>query len=171
VDDSQQYYKDSTTRIIQLLQTTLGTEIKTYYKGTPLAPPAEEDYPVLVVQKMTGATQVGSTTTDDAIEEIMISIVNNRLEDIGGSDIIDTTMQKLHDLVEAKDPTQPVNMPVYMPKTVMGALRSNLTLGTSVIDGDISWQYGNTPVPGHTGFAEVDIKLRITERVFILNRS
>jgi hypothetical protein len=172
MDDQQQYYKDAVTLVLELLQNTLGDQITTYYEGAPQEMPGEGAFPILAVYKTTGDITVGATTGDDVIEDIMIVVMTNRLIYAGAPNTtVDTPMRHLQRLVEGRDPTAPAYYGRYLPKTVIGALRQNLTLGTYSIDTDVHVAYDSIPRGKELAIAECDIKLKLTEAVQVLNRS
>jgi hypothetical protein len=171
MEDQQQYFKDAVTLITELLQNTLGSQITTYYEGAPQEMPAEAAFPICSVYKVSGRNTVGPTTGDDVTEEIMVVIMTNRLIWEGGPNTIDTPMRHLQRLVEGRDPNQPAQYGTYLPNTVLGALRKNLTLGTYTLDSDVAINYDSMPRASAPAIAECDIKVTLNEVVHVPNRS
>lgn len=170
MDDQQDYFKDSVTLLIELLQDALGGQIKTYYEGAPQQMPAESAFPICSVYKTKGRNTVGATATDEVTEEIMIVIMTNRLIFTGSPSTIDTPMRHLQKLVEGRDPSQPAYFGQYLPNTVLGALRTYLTLGTYTINSDVSVTYDSVARKENPAIAEADIHLVLTETVHIADR-
>jgi hypothetical protein len=159
-------FKDTVTHISELLQETFSGYFNAVYEGLPSSTPPEAAYPLLIVHKMDSGYEVGATMTDDFEEVILIVVMENRMDEVGSDMLVDTTMRKLEQKIEGKDP----QTGGFKQGTLMYALRNNLTLDTTVIDSSAAISYNGTQQTGGAFLAEADIRLTLTERVSVANR-
>lgn len=164
--DNSNTYRDTVSRIVELLQQTFGEYFKVYYKGLPSQTPPEAAYPCVIVYKQQGNFEQGATMTDDVNETIMIHLMSNRLDGVGSDGTVDTVMRQLEDMVEGRD----YGTAEFKQGTLMHALRYNLTLDASVIDSTAAVSYETTPRRDMAFIAEADVQLKLTLRVTVLNR-
>lgn len=163
--DNQQAFKDSVTRILELLRGTFGGQFKAFYEGDPIQIP---DYmlPCAIVEKIAGNINLDATGTDMIVEQLMIKMVMNKRDDMGAAPEIAFTERKLRLLVEARDPITGY----FIPESLMYILRTNITLGGAVLDSDMDVNYDVNPRPEEMYTSEAQILITIRERVIVPNR-
>lgn len=159
-------YKDPLTRITALVKDTFKDgPFKSYYEGDPIMIP-DASFPCLIIEKIEGTVTVDATGTDVINEKIHLKLIFNKQDDFGATDDYELTERKLRRYVEARDPTTGY----FLPNTLMFALRTNITLGNSVIDSDIDINYDLQPRPEKQVTSEAVITMVVRERVTIPNR-
>lgn len=160
-------YKDSLMRIMELCRTTFQGRFTSFYEGDPIMIP-DASMPCIIIEKVKGNVTVKNapTGTDAVSEQIVIKLVLNKANDFGASDDFDMTERKLRRYVEARDPTTGY----FMSNTLMYVLRTNITLGESVIDSDVDVAYDLQPRPEKLVTSEAKVTIVIRERVQVPNR-
>lgn len=165
MDDNQaDYAPDTTTHLIQLLKENLAYTFNTYFEATPLTPPPAPDFPVCIVQKMTGQAVIGPTQTDEVHETYQLTFILNIADDVGSANIRTTTMRHLQNIIEGQDP---VNVNEYKQGTVYYVLRTFLTMGTWIINSDVTTKYDIIPKPGEPTLCVADVNMQLWRRVFV----
>jgi hypothetical protein len=165
--DEQQVYPDSLARIQTLVRDTFEDIFLAYYEDDPIIIP-KNNFPCIITEKVAGnVSQKGARTGSDLIsEKIMIRLVMDKRDDIGKSDDYDMTKRRLRRLVEARDPTTGY----FQPDTLMYVLRTNISLGSTIIDQDIDINYDLQPRPERQVTAEAIITIVTRQQVTIPNR-
>jgi hypothetical protein len=158
-------YPDVIDKILILLKNTFGDTFKSYYEGDPVSIP-KVSLPCIIVEKINTRISVGATGTDNLDEEMNIRVVMNQSDDVGASDDVDMTERKLRKIVEARDPATNY----FMPNTLMYALRTNLTLGSAVINNTVDINYDMNPRPDMMVTSEATVSIITTERIIVPNR-
>jgi len=172
MEDSQsEYAKDTVVGLIELFQTNFGDVFKSYWEATPTSQPPDVDFPLVIVQKMSGKATLGPTSTDDDTETIVITVMLNMADDIGSANVRTTTMRHLQNLIEGQDPS--TNQ--YKTGTFFYILRTYLTLLQSsgniwLIDSDISVKYDQVPRKDMPAISIADITMTTQRRVIVSNR-
>lgn len=140
MDDNTHYYKDPPKLIYELMQDTLGDRYE-YFLGIPLNldPSA---YPCVVVQSTANNNTVTNapTGTDVVSESINIHLLVLDSTNAAASGTQNTALRGLYQAVQGRDPATGF----YMTGTVLYALRTNIDLGTAIIDHDIDVNYAVT---------------------------
>jgi|SRR5665213_3370898 len=169
----QLLFPDAAQRIMSLIRTTYGDTFKAYFLGVPddfLIP--EAGYPACIVQKTVGTFKVGPTTADDITEQVYIHLIVNNKTGFGAPDSDYTIMRQLQTFVEGRDPTNGY----LLPNTLMFALRTNLTLKTTIapglvtINNDVHINYDVAERKNMPTTTEAVIDVTVTERQIVLNR-
>lgn len=163
--DNSPEYTDTITRILTLLRTTFGENFKSYYEGDPIQIP-KSSFPCIIVEKVATQIAVGATGTDRLTEQLSVRVVLNKSDDYGASDNFDTTERKLRRLVEARD----ASTGLFQADTLMHVLRTNITLGSVVLDSTIEVLYELNPRPEQLVTSEASLSIVTTQDVFVNNR-
>lgn len=169
--DKQQSYQLVSDRLMNLIKENFGAYFKTYYIGAPEQIP-ESALPACIVQTVRGAGEVDATMTDITTEETVINLVANSKDGFAASDDDDTVMRQLQVLVQQIDPATNT----YSTSSILGVIRSNLTLDSTIINSDVKWDYGQNPRVNETGdpissLCEAVVSVTTTQRVLIPNRT
>lgn len=167
MDQSQALYApDTTTHLIKLFQATFDDYFKTYWEAWPSNIPPTADFPLVIIQKQAGKAVIGPTSTDEITETFIVTIMLNKADDAGSSNVRTTTMRKLQNLIEGQDPTSLQ----YKPDTFLYVLRSYLTQQTWLLDSDVSIKYNQVPLQDLPTMAVADISVTTQRRVIVPSR-
>lgn len=164
-DDSALYAQDSITRLLALLRAQFGDDY-TYYEATPATPPAASEYPVMMVQKMSGTAAVGPTSTDEVTEEITLTIMLNKADDIGSANEKTTTLRHLQNIIEGQDPVTKY----YRADTVLSVMRTFLTMEEWLINSSVNIGYGQIVNRNAPTVAVGNVKCQMWRRVIVPSR-
>jgi hypothetical protein len=166
-------YPDAAQRIMAIVKSTFGTTF-TYYLGMPdNFMPAQDAYPIVIVDKSAGTFKVGPTTADDITEHVFIHIMVDVKTGFGAPDDDNNVKRQLQTYVEGRDPTTGY----LLPRTFMYALRTHLTLnsqsvaGIVTINNDINISYDSVQRQNQPETREAVIDITVTERQMVLNRN
>lgn len=165
MDDNTRYYKDPPKLIYELMQDTFRDRF-TYFLGSPLNLAAQA-YPCIVIQPVKANNTVdGAPTGQDSVaEQINIHILYLETMNAATQGNADTTMRKLYNIVQGRDPATGF----YMSGTVLYALRTNIDLGTTILDHDIDIDYTVSP-DADKAVIEAIVGVVTRERVSVPNR-
>jgi hypothetical protein len=155
-------YKDAKTRVLNLMRETLGTNFVAYYNSDPIRIPTD-CLPAVIVEKPKTRIRLGATSQDRNSYQLRIKLVFNKRDDFGATDKVDLTEQKLERFMEGQHPVTGK----YLDATVVGALRSHLTLGGMSINTDVDIDYDLQPRPNRQITSEARANIVVTE---IVNR-
>jgi hypothetical protein len=169
MDTKEQAYSMISDRILNLIKENFGAFFKAYYNGAPEQIP-ENAMPALIIQSVGGRTDLDATGTDLVIEESIINIIANSKDGFGASDDLDSVMRQLQILVQGIDPATGS----FSDSSVLGVLRKNLTLDSTVIDNDVQWEYNRNPRIGNdseevSSICEAVINVTTRQRIIISN--
>lgn len=156
---------DASQNIRNMIQDRFKSLFNAYYIGIPDAIP-EAAMPCVIIQKNSGTITVGATMTDERIEDIEIHIAFNGKIGWGTVSDDDTVMRQLQNFIEGLDPTTGY----YLDGSLMGVLRTNLTIGSTIINNDMSINYDITPRTDQPSICEAIVTITIEERVLVPNR-
>lgn len=159
-------YKDAVTTILDLMRTTFGNYFKAYYEGDPLQIP-KANFPCVIAETLTSTVDVGATGTDDVTTVVALRVVYDKVDDFGKSDDYNQTERTLRKLVEARDPATGY----YHTQSIMGLLRSNLSLGGLSFDTKMEASYDIQPRADEVITSEALITVTIYEHVYINQRN
>lgn len=124
------YYKDGSSRILELLKDNLPQDlIHHFFDGD--ADPGESFYPCIIVTSMRAQIAASATQTDDIDETILIIVAFNKKDDVGADPNKDLTEYKLRKLVMGQDQNRN-----YLPQTIMYTLRKHYTLNDGAVIGN-----------------------------------
>lgn len=156
--------------LLELLKDNFGSDVfTTYYEGDPLQIPAAS-LPAISVTKRSGSVQQDATMMDKLTGQIFIRIIFDKKDDYGASDNIDLTERKIREIVEGRD-----DYGRFADGTILGIVRPHLTIGGSVIESNINWEYGIVPRGQFGGdvseTSEGQITISIQELVQVANRN
>lgn len=158
-----QYFDDNATRVLNLLQDTFGSQFHQYFDGE--AEPSEDDMPCISVSTLSTIVDVSATGTDDLSETIMIILTRSLKDDADASYTQNTTEYVLRKQVMGQDPITGA----FITESVMGALRTHLTLSSTTVQSNISIDFMPTQ-RGEINCREAFITLTTTRRVIVLPR-
>lgn len=164
-NEPTQVYTDALTRIMNLMKATFGGNLKAYYEGDPILIP-KANLPCLIIESQAGKVDLAATSTDRFQSQINIRLVFNKADDFNASDQQDLSERKLRKMVEGRDPA--TNQ--FLPNTVLGALRSNFTLSSNLIENDIDWEYALQPRAEGVVTSEALVQVVAVEKIIIPNR-
>jgi hypothetical protein len=129
-------YRDTTDIILDLLKENLGKGyIKQYFDGDPVWLPVSY-LPAIAVVKTKSQTIAGATGTEDLTETIQIRVIFSLMDTMGKSQNVETTHKLLKELIEKRGTTNQ-----YMPKTILGILRTNFTLYNNIVGQSVDIEY------------------------------
>ncbi len=121
------YYSDGVDRVLTLLKDTFGDQFS-YFNGELLN--VSENYmPCMMVTETASLIDTDATGLDILTETIIIIVVLNKKDDLGGSDDIELTDYRLRKLVQGQDPTTKE----YLTDSVLGALRTHFTMSNDTL--------------------------------------
>lgn len=165
MDDNTHYYKDPPKLIFELLEDTFGDRFQ-YFLGSPINIDVNA-YPCIIVQPVSGNNSVtdAPTGTDNVAEIINVHVCMLDSGNAATSGTTDTVMRNLYNTIQGRDPATGF----YMSGTLLYALRTNIDLGTAIIDHDIDVNYDATPVADHN-VMEAIVSIATRERVAVPNR-
>lgn len=163
--EGENIYQAPFDRIKKLMEDTFGQTFKAYYEGDPIEIP-KVNLPCMIFETQAGRAQLDATSTDRVQRQINIRVVFNKEDDYNAKPDQNLTEKKLRMIVEAQDP----QTGEYLKNTVVGALRYNLTLQSSIINNDIDWQYDLQPRSAGLVTSEATVQVAPVERVIVGNR-
>lgn len=137
MDDTTTYYKDIPKQIYELLADNMG-DMYQYFLGSPLSL-SRDAYPCVAVQSVGSSTTAKGAPTgfDDITENINIYVMKLDQDSTASTGTTDTIMRNLYNSIEGRDPATGQ----YMTDTVQYILRTNINIGATTIDHDISVNY------------------------------
>lgn len=141
---------------------------KSFYDSDPdLIPLA--NLPALVVDFQDDDNDNANSPTglDRVSVELIIKVVMNKRDDYDTQNEGDLTARKIRKLVNERDPVTGA----YLPQTIKGALRANLTLGGFAISNDMKFQLGMLPRPNDMITSEGHLIISLDYFVPAANRS
>lgn len=140
--ESGDYLEDGVSRVLKLMKDTFGDYFRGYFNGEPANIP-EMYLPCLIVSENRGTIQIESTATDEIIETISIIIVLNKKDYIAPDQDIDLSERTIRRLVKGQDNSGTDGVRPYMPKSVMYALRTNISLYGVDLSNDVEFEFGS----------------------------
>lgn len=155
-----------TSRILQLMKDTFGSDFTTYYDGDPEAIPTF-NLPCLIVTQTTSDVTESAMNEDDVTDEITVKVVLNKRDDFTGDkvDPLNLTDKKIRDLVMKRD----LVTRKYDDRTVVGAIRNYGIDGLRQdegIDGvapTLKMEFGINPRPAaDAGYADITSEGHVT---------
>lgn len=164
--DTQTYLKDATDRVLEILKDAFGDYFKVYVNGIMTEIP-ESQCPLVMATSSDGEISADATGTDAITEKLVIVMVVNQKDFIGGGDAAALADIEIRRKVYAQDPTTKQ----YLPHTIMYALRRNFTLDDGVVDNTISFDF--SPVQRGSDFftQEATLTLYIKRLAMVPNRT
>jgi hypothetical protein len=162
-------YTDSVSKVLEILKDNFGAGFfKMYFEGDPVLV-GESSLPAICVSKQSSSYSVNNAPTqfDRVTELLTIKLMLNKKDDFNASATTDMTEKKLRVLAEGHDEAG-----ALLGESVIGALRTKFTsVGTMVLDQDISIDYGVVPRPDEVITAEAHINITITSLQQITGRT
>lgn len=159
-------YKSTIKEIISLLEASAHPDLKRpFYFGDPLHVP-ESLLPTVSVDIETGESPLGPTGHDEQTQRLMIKVLVNKKHDLKKAPKEVVATRKLIEYVEEIDE----NTGQYKTNTILGILRKNLTLESTSIGNDISWEYGVVEREDVLT-AEAWITISVSKNIEVSNRS
>src|SRR5438270_12671337 len=138
-------YKDVSRRLFDMMTEKLKGTFKMLYLGAPALLPPEDALPCMVIYKTSSNVTVDATGLDAMTETVMISLIYSEKPDFNSpeSQYQNTTLRKMHNLVEARDPATFE----WKNGTIMEAIRTNFTLDDATLGNKAAINYNVTPIP------------------------
>lgn len=169
--EQSNFWPDCVVLIRNKLRDELGSKFKAYWDGTP-DPLSKSWMPAVCVSETKMTFDFSATGTDDNTHSILIRVIYNKRDDYGATLIepnVDLTERKLRLDVMGRDPVTRQ----YLPNTILGVLRPNVTLGNWVIGNHGSVEWGVMDKADEAGLetAEAHIQLTVIERQEVPIRS
>lgn len=159
-------YPDAQTSVLNLMRRTFGDLFNAYFDGRPDNIP-KSAFPCIAVQYMTPVVTFGGVGTDDMVSPVVISVLINSQDYVEESAEVDTTMRKLKDIVQGRAADGG-----WLPNTVMGALRTNITLDNTIVNLDeMTVEYNQTPAEDDTWIKEATITITTNEIIVVPART
>lgn len=155
--DPAKYYKDGSARILELMRATFGDDMRGYFDGE--AEPSEIFLPCIMVTAQSAGISSGGTGTDNIEESILIIISANKKDDLGADPNTNLTEFKLRKWVYGQDP----NTEEYLPKSIMYALRRNISMDDAILRTNIKVDFaanvrgGTTPISTMEAYISVNL--------------
>lgn len=165
--DLGEAYLDGAQRLKNAIEGKFGKLFNAYFIGSPADIIPDAAMPAIVFQKVRGTVKISATQTDDLTEVVLVHLLVNGKDGFGSPDDDNTVMRQLQTLVEGRDP----NTQDYLPTSIMGVIRTNLTIGETIINHDEEINYDVTPRPNQPTVVEAIITVTIYERVLVANRT
>lgn len=135
-------YPDSVQRVLNLMKSTFGEEFRTYYDGEPEVIPMF-NLPCIIVTQTSDTTQEESMGQDKVEDSITVKVVLNKMDDWDGDKVnpLNMTERKIRDFIGKRDDEEGN----FEPRTVKGALRSNLLEDVEAVAHLMNVEYGINP--------------------------
>lgn len=153
-------YLDPMAKLMKLMRKTLGNNFKSFYEGDPMYIP-DTNFPACILEQLGSRVSLGATGQDKIQTEIRISLVLDKMSDVGKNDDTDMTEQQLRRYIEARDSATGD----YLAGTVLRVLRTHLTLGGSAVDQRVEVRYDLQPRANQQITSEGRVTVVITENV------
>lgn len=162
-------YEDVSRRLFDMMSDKFQGTFKMFYLGAPSFMPIEDLLPCMIIYKTASNVTVDATGLDAMTETIMISLIYSEKPDFNSpeSQYQNTTLRKMHNLVEARDPTTLQ----WKVGTIMEAIRTNFTLDDSTLGNKPAINYNVTPIPEAPTILEAVITLTIDSIVQVPYRT
>lgn len=157
---------DAVTQTKELMRDTFGDFFKQYYEGDPIEIP-KANLPCLIVEQNQGNVNLAATGMDRMGSQINVRVVLDKSEDYGANEDTDMTEKKIRRLILARHP----QTREYMPKTVLGVLRTKITFGTVKVQGEADVRYDLQPRPGGVVTSEGLVQIIVNESIPVPNRT
>lgn len=170
----EKVYPDAATRIMNIVKKACGDRFHAYFIGLPdnFTPP-DAAFPLVIVDTVGEGYKVGPTTADDMTETVYIHIMVDIKSGLGGPDSDNPVKRQLKNFISGRDP----NTGYLLPNTLMFALRTNLTLssqpvpGQVTINNDIRITYAEGHYKDLPETRDAVIEVTVYERQMVLNRN
>ena len=150
--------------IIEKLKDALSPEIKAFYQGDPIAPPAI-NLPCVYVEGDSEDISAGATGTDEIVHTIGIGIIMDKRAEIGRAADENVSHRKLIELVNDRDANG-----LYKSNTIVGILRTNFTLTNIINNQLLRVEYGIRE-RGDVITAEARVTAKLSEMVVVSGRT
>lgn len=153
--------------LIELFKENLGTSLfKQYFFGDPVAVP-QSMLPAIAIDLNRTSYELGPSYHDEVTHEVTIQLLFNKKDDFGKPEGEVGVMRDLQNAVQARDETTGE----FLPTSILGILRKNLTMGNLMIESVPSVEFGIVPRPSEVVTAEAHITVTITELQEVSGRS
>lgn len=162
MDENYNYLESSTEKIIRMLRDGFGDAFKSYYYGDPYLIPQANLPAVCVVELESDDDLTNAPTGFDRVEDqVQIRLVLDKRDDLGASDTEDLTQKKLERLAKGRD----ASTKQYLPNTLKGILRNQITLENSIINQVGKVRFGISPQDDGSLLAEARLDVYCSELV------
>lgn len=159
-------FDDVVPRIIAIMKATFNDSFLAYYDDDPVDIPLA-NLPCMVVEEVADRITLDATGTDNLQTQLNIALILNKKDDYGASDDFNMSKRKLRRLIKARDPVTGQ----YMPNTVLGVLRTQITLSNLALNMQVDVRYDLQPRPNQTVTSEARVSIIISERIPVPNRT
>jgi hypothetical protein len=130
---------------------------KAFYYGDPIDFPTSV-MPCIAVELKSTKITGGPTGMDRVNQTVIIKVIYNKYDDFNlANDTEVTGQRKLEEMAQGLDPVSSF----YDNTSIVGLVRSNLTLNSYAVGQDIDINYGVVPRPNETLTAEAQITMTI----------
>jgi hypothetical protein len=150
---------DINQQVLQTLKNKLGSAFQSYYDGDPAVFP-QGALPSIVVSTSRTTGSAGPTGFDRLVHTVEISIVLDKTADFGQDPESAVTHAKLRQNVVGQDDSQQ-----YSPFTLLGILRTDLTLAGYVTSQSFDVDYLLQVRPDQSVTAEATLKVSFGQLV------
>lgn len=137
-----------------------------YREGDPVHIPATM-LPALIITEPEGDIDVGPTGHDDITHTIRIKVVLNKKDEMGNPETTSSLDALLDRYVWGRDDVTGD----YLPDTIVGVLRRNITIGNMMVSQTAKVKKGVVPRPDDVLTAECWVDITLNELQAVANRS
>lgn len=153
--------------ILDLFRNTFNRgQFKMFRIGDPITIP-ESQLPALIVSETATDYTFGPTGFDDVTHTLLIQVILNKKDEIGKPSDGSSLDETLDALIQGRDETSGE----FMPDTILGALRRNITLGALIIQNTSKVRKGVIPRSEDLLTAEAHIDVEVIELQAVPNRN
>lgn len=152
--------------IRDLFKTAFGDHFRMYRVGDPILP-AQSELPAVFISETSVSFKQDATGYDLITHNILIQLVHNKKDELGKPVDGNTLDTILDNEIYGRDPSTNE----YLPNTLMGVLRKNLTLGNLSIETISDAKKGVVARPQDMITAEAQVSVQVTELQPVNNRS
>lgn len=170
-------YTNAPRIILDTLRNELDAHFKSFWHGDPVAI-GKSQLPALMIDWEQSSPMAAPTGHDKWQHSIVVKVLVNKMDDVSTLDMagkgvtVDVpTRQRLEKLIFARNGTTKQ----YLPDTVMGVLRRQFTMGSTISDQVTSIDYGISQRPNGRAAtvitAEAHLRLLVTELIQVSGRT
>lgn len=154
--------------ILNIIKTSeRGNYFKAFYYGDPVDFPASV-MPCIAVELQKTQIASGPTGMDKVTQTVIIKVIYNKFDDLNMEEDEEVTGQRwLEEVVQGINPSTAL----YDDTTILGMVRTNLTLNNYAVGQDIDINYGIVPRPNETITAEGQITMTVESLQLVPNRT
>lgn len=152
--------------LLNLFKVAFGDQFRLYRVGDPITP-GQSMLPAIFVTETNLPIEQDATGYDELTHNIFIQVVYNKKVEMGRPTEGNTLDTILDNIVFGRDATTGA----YLDNTIVGVLRTNLTVSGLAVNSKITIRKGVVPRPEEMITAEAHIEATITELQAVNNRT